>query len=291
MLHAPPFDSKPVAYWTGSEKKLAYRHVKPRSVGKCNSAAVVLFLNGLLSNMNGTKCNFLQQHCEKIGAGFHCFDYRGHGESSGHFVDCTVHDWVADASDMLDHAISLGKQDDPKQQQQPNIILVGSSLGTWIALILAMNRSDSNICAVVGIGSAIDFTYNTFNDKLTYEQRAMWEGSVESNSTSNVIELCSPYLDDKFPFTKDLYKSGNEYLIMDYTGQRNQHKKLRYPVRFLHGSEDDVIHFSEIYKVAEVLKSKYGAVDVSINILPGADHRVSRLDDIAVILDTVDEFL
>ncbi len=100
-----------------------------------------------------------------------------------------------------------------------------------------------------------------------------------------------PYLDDKFPFTKDLYKSGNEYLIMDYTGQRNQHKKLRYPVRFLHGSEDDVIHFSEIYKVAEVLKSKYGAVDVSINILPGADHRVSRLDDIAVILDTVDEFL
>jgi dipeptidyl aminopeptidase/acylaminoacyl peptidase len=62
-------------------------------------------------------------------------------------------------------------------------------------------------------------------------------------------------------------------------------------VRFLHGSEDDVIHFSEINKVAEVLKSKYGAVDVSINILQGADHRVSRLDDIAVILDTVDEFL
>lgn len=158
MLHAPPFDSKkPVAYWTGSGKKLAYRHVKPRSVGKCNSAAVVLFLNGLLSNMNGTKCNFLQQHCEKIGAGFSCFDYRGHGESSGHFVDCTMHDFVADASDMLDHAISLGKQDDPKQQQ-PNIILVGSSLGAWIALILAMNRSDVNICAVVGIGSAIETT-------------------------------------------------------------------------------------------------------------------------------------
>jgi pimeloyl-ACP methyl ester carboxylesterase len=292
----PLYESNPVSYWTGRDgnKKLAFRHVKPCKLGGDNDSDVgrsnttVLFLNGLLSNMNGTKCNALQIHCTKNGVSFLCFDYRGHGQSSGHFIDCTMHDWVGDASDMLDHVISLGKE----QQQEANVILIGSSLGAWISLVLAMKRPDV-ITAVIGIGSAIDYTSDTYKDKLTDEQRAMWENSVGSSSTSKIFEVSSPYLDDAYPFTRDLYQSGNDYLICQdhhyFEGIAN--RQLRCPVRFLHGSEDDVIHFQKIYDVANALQSKYSATDISIKLLKGGDHRLSRADDIQAILDTLDEFL
>ena len=130
------------------------------------------------------------------------FDYRGHGQSSGHFIDCTMHDWVTDASDMLDYDY-IG--------QESNVILIGSSLGAWISLVLAMQRPDE-ITAVIGIGSAIDFTSDTYNTKLTDQQRKMWENPVQTSSTSNAFEISSPYLDNAYPFTRELYQSGNDYL-------------------------------------------------------------------------------
>ena len=275
-------ESNQMSYWTGCDKKLAFQHV---DVGRSNTT--VIFVNGLLSSMYGTKCNALLSYCKKNGLGFLCFDYRGHGKSSGHFIDCTMHDWVADASDMLDHVISLGKE----QHQESNVILVGSSLGAWISLVLAMQRPDE-ISAVIGIGSAIDFTSMTYN-KLTDEQRTMWENSIESSPTSNVFRVSSPYLDDAFPFTRDFYLSGNDYLICqdNHLSRGIANRELRCPVRFLHGDEDDIIPYARIFDAADALQSKYSGKDVMIKLLKGGDHRLSTEDDVTVILETLHELL
>jgi pimeloyl-ACP methyl ester carboxylesterase len=90
-----------------------------------------------------------------------------------------MHDWVGDAFDMLDHIIS--------QQQESHVILIGSSLGAWISLVLAMKRPDV-ITAVIGIGSAIDYTSHIYHAKLTGEQR----NAVEGISTSKIFEVSSP---------------------------------------------------------------------------------------------------
>ena len=272
-----------VSYWSGCDKKLAFQHV---DVGRSNTT--IIFVNGLLSSMYGTKCNALQSYCKRNYLGYLCFDYRGYGQSSGNFIDCTMHDWIEDASDMLDHVISLGKE----QHQESNVILVGSSLGAWISLILAMQRPDE-ISAVIGIGSAIDYTFDTYA-KLTDEQRTMWENPIENGSTSNnEVRVSSPYLDDTFPFTRDFYLSGNDYLICqdDHLSRDIANRELLCPVRFLHGDEDDVIPYTKIYDAADALQSKNSGTDITIKLLKGGDHRLSTADDIAVILETLHELL
>lgn len=284
MLH----ESNQVSYLTGinCNKKLAFRRDEPGaddsySVGRSNTT--VMFVNGLLSSMNGTKCSALQRYCKKNNLSFLCFDYRGHGQSSGQFIDCTMHDWIADASDMLDYIVSLGKE----QNQDSNVILIGSSLGAWISLLLAMQKPDA-ITAVIGIGSAIDYTSDTY-DKLSVEQRT----SMETSSSSNPLRISSPYLDGAFPFTRDLYLSGNDYLICEdnHLSKGIVYRELRCPVRFLHGDEDDVVPYTKIYDAASALRSKYSGKDITIKLLKAGDHRLSTADDVTAILDTLDEFL
>lgn len=97
------------------------------------TTAVVVFLNGLLSNMSGIKSQSLQQYANEKGIGYLCFDYRGHGSSSCNFVDCTMHDWMEDAQVTLDHVLEMMKS--ARQLASPTkVILVGSSMGAWIAL-------------------------------------------------------------------------------------------------------------------------------------------------------------
>lgn len=198
-----------------------------------------------------------------------------------------MHDWVADASDMLNYIVSLTKE----QNQESNIILIGSSLGGWISLVLAMQKPDA-ISAVIGIGSAIDYTSDTY-DKLSDEQRTIWENSMETSASSNHFRILSPYLDVAFPFSRDLYLSGNDYLICqdNHLSKGIANCELRCPVRFLHGDEDDVVPFTKIYEAASALRSKYSGTDITITLFKGGDHRLSTADDVAAILDTLDEFV
>ena len=267
--------------------------------------------------MFGTKCHSLREFCQNRGIGFLCFDYRGHGSSSGNFIDFTLHDWIDDARNMLNHVIlranggvaSPCTQQQHQQQKltnplQQKVILVGSSMGAWIALHLAMECSES-ISAVIGVGSAIDFTYHTFHEKLTAEQRAAWTNEErdtckndvknEAEEKDSIFYISSPYLDEPYPFSKALYESGNQYLMChnkpgDNSSIRNGEIKLKCPVRFLHGMDDDVVHWSEAIHAVEILQSKFQCVDVKVKLLEG-DHRLSRPEDISVLMDTLEEFL
>ena len=191
-----------------------------------------------------------------------------------------MHDWIEDASDMLDYV-----------GHDSNVILIGSSLGAWISLVVAMQRPDV-ITAVIGIGSAIDFTSDTYHTKLTDQQRKLWEDPVQTSSTSNAFEISSPYLDNAYPFTRELYRSGNDYLIcQDNHLSKIAHRELKCPVRFLHGDEDDVIPYTKIFDAADALQSKHSATDIAIKLIKGGDHRLSNADDISSLLDTLTDFL
>lgn len=289
---------------------IAYRYFTPSDDESNDSrektftpVPIVIFLNGLLSNMSGTKSRSLQKYANDKGAGFLCFDYRGHGNSSGNFVDCTMHDWMEDARNMLDYAMSLSKrnltsfarnnehvrEDHEHESMRPKVILVGSSVGAWIALRLAMERPNLVTC-VIGIGSAIDFTHTTYQ-KLTVKQQKIL------SSENQVVTISSPYLDEPFPFSSAFYESGNHYLLCHDPPSRsadfviNRQFKLSCPVRFLHGLEDDVAHWSTITNAVEILRLKYYGEDIAAKLLDGGDHRLSRMEDISVLMETLDEFL
>ncbi len=117
---------------------IAYRHTPGTPPG-------VLFCTGFRSNMEGGKALALEENCRSRGQQFTRFDYQGHGQSSGEFTACTIGDWLADTLAVLD-SVSMGPQ-----------IIVGSSLGGWIALLAARARPE-RIAGIVGIAAAVDLT-------------------------------------------------------------------------------------------------------------------------------------
>jgi pimeloyl-ACP methyl ester carboxylesterase len=122
----------------GDGVELAWRRLPGRGPG-------VVFLGGFNSDMTGSKAEDLSAFCAAQGRAFLRFDYSGHGTSGGRFEDGTIGRWAADAAAVLD-ALTEGPQ-----------ILVGSSMGGWIALLLALRRP-GRVAGLVGIAAAPDFT-------------------------------------------------------------------------------------------------------------------------------------
>src|SRR6202167_4137976 len=131
---------------------IAYHRMAGRAPG-------VVFLGGFMSDMNGTKAASLDAFCRARGQAFVRFDYFGHGRSSGEFSAATVGRWTDDALCVLDN-LTAGPQ-----------VLVGSSLGGWIMLLLAMARP-ARVKALIGVASAPDFTEDLMWAEFTAEQRA-----------------------------------------------------------------------------------------------------------------------
>lgn len=127
------FDQMPTQYHefhdvNNQNVHIAYRYYAP-STNTTSPTTIVILLNGLLSTMSGTKSQAIQQYANENNAGYLCFNYRGHSNSSSSFVDCTMHDWIEDSRQMIDCVMSMGS----KAEQYPKLVLVGSSLGAWIA--------------------------------------------------------------------------------------------------------------------------------------------------------------
>jgi len=110
----------------------------------------------------------------------------------------------------------------------------------------------------------------------------------DNNPTVNVY---SPYLAEPYPFSRALYESGNDYLLCQNLSDEHSNNTLSCPVRFLHGIGDDVVPLETVTNAVKVLREKYRAMDVTVRLLDGGDHRLSRPDDIKVILKTMNEFL
>ena len=219
----------------------------------------VIFLGGFMSDMTGTKACALEAACREEGRAFIRFDYSGHGESSGAFADGTIGGWTDDAIAVLDQ-VSEGPQ-----------VLVGSSMGGWIMLLVALARP-TRIAGLVGIASAPDFTeelmWRRFDDDIR-----------QGLHRTGVYHSPSEYDDDPYPITMKLIEEGRRHLLLE------RPIAIHCPVRLLHGRKDQDVPWTTAPRIAEKLL----ADDVRVMIIKDGDHRLSRDQDLLRQRVTVEE--
>ncbi len=220
------------------------------------TSPTVVFLPGFRSDMTGDKATSLAAFCARRGIAMLRFDYSGHGASSGDFVDGTIGAWAADALAAID-ALTSGP-----------LILVGSSMGGWIALLTALARPD-RIAALVGVAAAPDFT-----------QRLMWDAMAPSERATlerdGVLYVPSQY-GDPTPITHALIEDGARHLVL--TGS----VPISCPVRLLHGQADPDVPWELALRIAE----KVQTADTQVILVKDGDHRLSRPADLALLHQTI----
>ncbi len=208
--------------------------------------------------MGGTKASALADHCRRAGRPLLRFDYFGHGASSGEFRAGTIGRWLEDALVVLDR-LTQGPQ-----------VLVGSSMGGWIALLAALARP-GRVAGLVGIAAAPDFTEDLIWDRLDAEQRRRLQAS-------GVLMAPSAYEDEPIPITWRLVEEGRRHLLL--RGPIG----LACPVRLLHGMRDPDVPYRTALRLAERLTRAATVVE----LIADGDHRLSRPQDLARILAAVD---
>jgi pimeloyl-ACP methyl ester carboxylesterase len=220
----------------------------------------VVFLPGFRSDMTGDKATALAAFCVERGVGMLRFDYSGHGASSGAFTDGTIGVWAEDALDAID-TLTCGA-----------LVLVGSSMGGWIALLTALARPD-RVAALVGVAAAPDFT-----------QRLMWEsmapGERATLERDGVLHVPSQY-GEPTPITLKLIRDGANHLML------NGPIPIRCPVRLLHGQDDPDVPWELALRIA----ARVEAADVRVILVKDGDHRLSRPSDLMLLRTTVDALL
>lgn len=220
----------------------------------------IVFMGGFRSDMAGTKAMWLQDWATAHGRAFLRFDYTGHGQSSGHFADGCIGDWARDARDVISH-LTRGPQ-----------IIIGSSMGGWIALLVARALPE-RLAALVGIAAAPDFT-----------EDSMWAG-FDLSQRAEVTEIGhidwpSDYDNGTYPITRRLIEEGRSNLVL------RSPLHLTAPVRLLQGSADrDVLP-----AVALRLFNHMTGPDIRLTIVKNADHRFSTPENLAhlgAVLDSL----
>src|SRR5215470_11160666 len=237
---------------------IAYRRVAARAGDVWPG---IVFLSGFASDMTGTKAAALAAWAEARGRAFLRFDYSGHGRSSGAFRDGTIGRWSEDALAVLDR-LTQGPQ-----------ILVGSSMGGWIMLLLALARPE-RISGLIGLAPAPDFTEELIFRTLSENDRAklLHDGKLEQPSD---------YSPEPYVITRALIEDGRKNLLLGGP------IAIDAPVRLLHGLNDpDVPH-----EISLRLQQKLASQDVVVNLIKDGDHRLSRPQDLARLCATVDELV
>jgi pimeloyl-ACP methyl ester carboxylesterase len=221
------------------------------------SGPVVVFLPGFASDMGGTKAVFLRDACAASGQAMLRLDYAGHGKSGGRFIDGCIGDWTADAGHII--AAACGEAD---------LVLVGSSMGGWIALLLAL-RFGARVQGMVLVAPAPDFTETLMLPALTAMQRELLE-------RQGVIYQDSDY-GDPTPITAKLLEDGANHLLL------NGPVGITCPVRILHGMRDPDVPWQHSLRLLDCLDAE----DVRVNFIKDGDHRLSRPGDLALLAETL----
>jgi pimeloyl-ACP methyl ester carboxylesterase len=226
----------------------------------------LFWLGGYKSDMKGTKAVALADWAAQKGRACVRFDYSGHGESEGAFTDGTIGRWLADSLAVFD-AYCRGPQ-----------ILIGSSMGGWLALLMAreLNRRGGGAASIAGmvlIAPAVDFTEELMWKRFTPEIKRELEAK-------GVWERPSQYSPEPYLVTRQLIEEGRNHLILGNMIETGC------PVRILQGVEDPDVPWQH----AVALTSRLASDDVVLTLVKDGDHRLSRPEDIERMLHAVAEF-
>jgi len=201
----------------------------------------LVFLPGYASDMEGTKALALDAFAQRRGLAMLRFDYSGTGSSEGRFEDGTLSAWLEEALAAIDQLTS------------GSLILIGSSMGGWIALHLALLRPE-RMRALAGIAAAPDFTDWGFADGSEAERQGLAPG---------------------------FWQSGQQLLLLD------KPIAIGCPVRLIHGEQDEEVPLDVAFRTMRAIRS----ADVQLSVLKGGGHRLSEPHQIDAILRTVGELL
>ena len=242
-------------FTTLSKRKIKYLFIKK------NSQITVVFFHGLMSDMVGAKPTAIQKFCRKLKLNFLKFEYSGHGRSSGKFIEGNISKWTDEAKQLIKSKIKKDK----------NLIFVGSSMGSWIALNL-FSFFKKQIKGFIGIASAPEFL-----------EKLMWK-KFSKKIKKIIITKKIYHLNHGgfvYPITKQLIFDGRKNKVL------NNKINLKIPIALFHGTKDKVVPLNlskKIFKICKKSKKKL------IRIKNG-NHSLSRKSDLKKICNELNYML
>jgi len=223
-----------------------------RYEGASKTLPGVIFLGGFRSDMTGIKATHLEAQCRERHQSYVRFDYTGHGASSGKFEEGNIGAWLQDAQAVFDE-LTTGPQ-----------IIIGSSMGGWIAMLLALSRSD-RVAGLIGIAAAPDFSEDIYNGEFGEEER-------RHLAKTGLIYRPSAY-GDPYPLTLQLFTEARKHLLL------GSKIGIHAPVRLIHGKQDPDVPWAKSAETARKLTSP----DIRVIYIDDGDHRLSRPEDLEVM--------
>lgn len=234
----------------GDAHKLAY-------VKRDGEGPGVVFFGDFRSDMTGTKATALDAWSQRAGRAFVRFDYFGHGQSSGDWADATITRWRADSLAVIDR-LTEGPQ-----------VLVGSSMGGWMALLAAMARPQ-RVKALVLIAPAADFT-----EVLMWEEFPL---HVREAIEKDGVWMAPSAYGEAYPVTKRLIEDGRQWSVLDAP------IPVTCPVHILQGYADPDVPWTHAMRTVDALES----TDVTVTLTKAGDHRLSGEADLARLAAAVE---
>jgi pimeloyl-ACP methyl ester carboxylesterase len=263
MSTSPAGPAEPAPDFIAVGDGAAERRIAVRA--RPGGAPGLLWLGGFHSDMKGTKAVALDQWAAERGRACVRFDYSGHGESSGAFAEGTISRWLEDSVAVFD-AYCQGPQ-----------VVIGSSMGGWMALLLARalrrrgGEAAASLAGMVLIAPAPDFT-----------EALMWKGfspAIRRQIETEGVWLRPSEYGEPYPITKTLIEDGRHHLLLGGAIE------LGCPIRILQGKQDPDVPWRHAFDLAERLPCE----DVVLTMIQDGDHRLSRPQDIARMLAAVEE--
>lgn len=219
----------------------------------------IIFHHGLMSDMSGVKSTFLHEYSKQNDLNFIRFDNFGHGKSSGLFIQQTIGSWKEGFEYVLDNLV-IG-----------DFILVGSSMGGWISMLVA-EKYKPRLKGLVLISPAPDFT-EVIWQKLSQDERKEVEkkGVIEFGP-----ESC------KYPISYHLIREARKYLLLD-----KPIIQYNCPVSILYGKQDNEVPYSTIIKMLNIIQ----APEINLKILQDSKHNLSSSQDLKAIVNILQAFI
>lgn len=246
----------PPAFLDVDGSRIAVRHSTGSTPG-------IVWLGGYKSDMLGTKAETLSDWAASEGGAFLRHDYSGHGESGGAFADGTISTWLSQSLAVF------------RNFARGNQILVGSSMGAWIALRMVQElrkAGDASVVGLVLLAPAPDFTAELIEPVLTKAQK-------RDLAKNGFFAEPSDYSQEPYIYTRALIEDGRDNRVM--TGPIDTHC----PVHILQGLADADVPSSHALKLVSLLP----ADDVTLSLIPDGDHRLSRPQDLDMLVRSVSD--
>ncbi len=228
----------------------------------------IVFLGGFMSSMTGNKATALEAWAKKNGYAFLRYDYCGHGSSGGSIENGTISRWVEDSITIINFV-----RDKIEGLGGP-LILVGSSMGAWIMIHVALafeeNKSRRRVVGLMGIAAAPDFTKDLLPNHLGVK-------TMKKIFEEGVYKMFSDYSDEPYIISKELIQDGNQMCVL-----KNE-INIDLPVRLIHGTCDKDVPWDQSRRLMQALISE----DVELILVKGGNHRLSNKNELERIFITL----